>query len=98
MVRNYSLYHDVVFMDATYSTNPYRMPLVIFTGVSHEGKNTVLAFAFLQNETMESYTWLLTQLMKLNKNQYPRVLLTDFDASMAGAIEKVLPESNHLLC
>jgi hypothetical protein len=59
MVRNYLLYHDVVFMDATYSTNPYRMPLVVFSGVNNEGKNTILAFALLTNETMESYSWLL---------------------------------------
>ncbi len=59
MVRNYSLYNDVVFMDATYSTNITSMPLVVFTGVNHEGKNTLLGFALLTNETMDSYEWLL---------------------------------------
>ena len=59
MARNYGLYHDVVFMDATYSTNHKSMALVVFTGVSHEGRNTVLAWALLQNETMDSYIWLL---------------------------------------
>ena len=97
MVRNYALYHDVVFMDATYSTNVHSMPLVVLSGVNNEGKNTVLGFGFLTNETMESYQWLLEQLVYVTKRA-PRVLLTDFDASMAGAIERSLPETTHLLC
>jgi len=59
MVRNYQLYSDVVFMDATYSTNYYRMPLVVFSSVNNEGKNTILAFGLLKNETLDSYIWLL---------------------------------------
>jgi hypothetical protein len=83
-------------MDATYATNPYRMPLVIFSSVNNEGRNTIIAFGLLSNETMESYIWLLKQLKSCGV--IPKVLLTDFDSSMAGAIEQVLPETTHLLC
>ena len=59
MRRNYELYKDTMFMDATYATNPYRMPLVVFSGVNNEGKNCVLGYAIVKRETMETYAWLL---------------------------------------
>jgi len=98
MRRNYELYHDTVFMDATYATNPYRMPLVVFSGVNNEGKNCILGFALVKRETMETYAWLLTHLKSFANDEGPQVLLTDFDPSMAGAIERVLPKTTHLLC
>lgn len=98
MRRNYELYSDVVFMDATYACNDQTMPLVVFSGVSNEGRNVLLGFALLRNETMESYEWLLGTLARLNEGREPRVLLTDFDASMAGAIERTLTKTEHLLC
>jgi len=102
MKRNYELYHDTVFMDATYATNPYRMALVVLSGINNEGKNCILGYALLKRETLESYTWLLTHISRFNHpgepGGGPNVLLTDFDPSMAGAIERVLPRTTHLLC
>jgi hypothetical protein len=97
MARNYNLYHDVVFMDATYSTNPYRMPLVVLTGVNCEGKNTILGFALIRQETAEEYSWVLQQL-KICQKEQPKVILTDFDASICHSIERHLTETEHLLC
>ena len=87
MRRNYELYSDTVFMDATYAVNPYRMPLVVFSGVNNEGKNCILGYALVQRETLENYSWLLQTLVSSNKGKAPGVILTDFDPSMAGAIE-----------
>ena len=55
MHRNYNLYHDVVFMDATYSANTQSMPLIVFTGLNNEGKNVLLGYALVQRETYETY-------------------------------------------
>jgi hypothetical protein len=98
MKRNYDLYHDTVFMDATYACNMHSMPLVVFSGVSNEGRNVIMGFGLVRRETMETYEWLLSTLSKLNETREPAVLLTDFDASMAGAIERSLPKTTHLLC
>lgn len=98
MRRNYELYSDTVFMDATYATNPYRMPLVVFSGVNNEGKNCVMGYALVKRETLETYVWLLQHLLNFNDGNGPKVLLTDFDPSMAGAIERALPKTTHLLC
>lgn len=47
MHRYYQQYSDVVFMDATYKTNKYDLHLTIFSGVSSENKNVILAIAFV---------------------------------------------------
>jgi transposase-like protein len=87
MRRNYALYHDVVFMDATYKTNVHGLALTVFSGVNNEGKNIILGFAFVKRETLETYKWLLNNLLHFNNNDEPGVILTDFDPSMCGAIE-----------
>lgn len=76
-------------MDATYAANTQSMPLVVFTGLNNEGKNVLLGYALVQRETLETYEWLLWTLVSLNGDKEPVVILTDFDASMAGAIESV---------
>jgi transposase-like protein len=87
MRRNYAIYHDVVFMDATYKTNTHGLALTVFSGVNNEGKNVVLGFALVKRETLETYNWLLSNLKNFNIGIEPRVILTDFDPSMCGAIE-----------
>jgi len=98
MHRNYRLYHDVVFMDATYKTNKNNMALTVFSGVNNEGRNVVLGYALVKRETLETYEWLLKTLVHMNGGVEPGVILTDFDPSMSGAIERVLKGSTHLLC
>ena len=55
MARNYAAYHDVVFLDSTYNTNQLGLALAILTGISSEGKNIMLGFAFMARETVENY-------------------------------------------
>lgn len=98
MRRNYELYHDTIFMDATYRTNHLGMALTIWTAVNNEGRNVIVAFALVERETLETYKWLLLKLVEFNNGVAPKILLTDFDASMCGAIERTLPDCVHLLC
>ena len=51
-LRNYELYSDTVFMDATYATNPYRLALVVISGVNNEGKNCIMGYALVKRETL----------------------------------------------
>ena len=98
MRRNYQMYHDVVFMDATYKTNNQQMALTVISGINHEGKNIVLGFALVKKETMETYKWIISNLLRFNDGVEPGAILTDFDASMCGAIEQTFKSSTHLLC
>ena len=54
--KNYSVFGDVVSVDATYSTNQYDMKFVPFTGVNHHLQSVFLGAAFLANEKIESYS------------------------------------------
>lgn len=82
MHRLYEKYHDVVFMDATYKTNKYNMPLTVISSVNNEGKNVVLGFAIVEHETSETYEWLMNKLKEINDGVEPGVIHTDFDPAM----------------
>jgi len=47
MKRNYDLYKDTVFMDATYRTNHQGMALTIMSAVNNEGRNVIVGFALV---------------------------------------------------
>ncbi|CAI2386819.1 unnamed protein product [Moneuplotes crassus] len=98
MHRLYERYSDVIFMDGTYMTNKYKMPLVIFSSINNEGKNVIVGFAIVERETKETYQWLLQSMKVMNEGKEPGVILTDFDAAMCHGIEKVFEKSEHLLC
>ena len=99
MARNYQQYHDVVFLDSTYNTNQLGLALAILSGISSEGKNIFLGFAFMARETTENYQWVLENFMKMNNNLSPRTILTDYDSAMATAIETVFSRNTtHWLC
>ena len=99
MARNYAAYHDVVFLDSTYNTNQLGLALAILTGISSEGKNIFLGFAFMARETVENYQWVLENFLKMNNNLSPTSILTDNDSAMATAIEIVFSRKTHnFLC
>lgn len=70
----------------------------MISGINNEGKNIVLGFALVKRETMETYKWIISNLLRFNDGVEPRVILTDFDASMCGAIEESFNQTTHLLC
>lgn len=74
-------------MDATYNTNKQNLALTILSGVSNQGKNIIMAIAFLSRETAENYSWLLRNLVEMNNGIEPTTIMTDFDSSMCQAIE-----------
>jgi len=52
----------------------------------------------VKRETMDTYKWLISNLLRFNDGVEPGVILTDFDASMCGAIEQTFKNTTHLLC
>ncbi len=59
----------------------------MISGINNEGKNIVLGFGLVKRETMDTYKWVLNNLLRFNDGVEPGVILTDYDASMCGAIE-----------
>lgn len=93
---------DVLFVDCTYKTNKYNMPLCIFNGVSACNKSFYIGFAFLRHEDKDSYYWVLSKVQELfrrvGKEEGPKVILTDKEDALIAGLEQAMPASYHILC
>jgi hypothetical protein len=96
--KNYVHFGDVLSFDSTYSTNQYDMKFAPFTGVNHHMHSIFFGAAFLADEKIESYVWLFETFLRAMGGKYPRLIVTDEDASMRAAIARVLPNTIHRLC
>ncbi|KAJ1394081.1 MULE transposase domain [Sesbania bispinosa] len=95
---DYKVFGDVLAFDATYKTNKYHFPLVVFSGINHHNQTTIFASAVIADETEETYVWLLEQLMVAMKGKAPLSVITDGDLAMKNAIKRVFPNAHHRLC
>ena len=94
-------YHLILFLDCTYKTNKYWMPLLHITGVTGANKSFSLAFCFLAKETQDYYDWALESLLKVftsNKIPLPAVVLTNQEEALISSIQSNFPDLTHMLC
>jgi hypothetical protein len=90
-------YFDVILHDNTSRTNKYNFPLSLFILVDNDGKSRLGAQAFLNDETQESYEWVLQQTLDATGSQ-PRVILTDMDPAMTAACQTIYKDTYHIHC
>ncbi|XP_050259192.1 protein FAR1-RELATED SEQUENCE 5-like [Quercus robur] len=95
---DYACFGDVVAFDTAYKTNVYKKPLVILVGVNHHWQTIVFGFGLLVDETVETYTWVLQNMLVAMNNKTPISVVTDGDKAMSKAIKTVFPKSRHRLC
>jgi hypothetical protein len=93
----WSRYSDVVLHDNTSRTNKYNYPLSLFILVDNEGKSRLGAQAFLNDETQESYEWILQQTLDATGSE-PRVIITDMDPAMDAACKIIYKNAYHVHC
>ncbi|KAL2936351.1 Protein FAR1-RELATED SEQUENCE 6 [Bienertia sinuspersici] len=86
---------DVIFLDNSYLTNKYEIPLVVFVGANHHGQTVLLGCGLLAGETTESYTWLLNIWLKCMSSHPPLTIITDRSQALQNAITEVFPRSLH---
>jgi hypothetical protein len=91
-------YHDVIFFDTTSRTNKYNMVACFFAAIDNCNRTRLVATAFLEDETEESFVWALEMINKATGNLVPRVVFTDSDPAMSNAISLIYPSSAHCLC
>ncbi|XP_050387196.1 protein FAR1-RELATED SEQUENCE 5-like [Argentina anserina] len=97
-LMDYQLYGDVLVIDATYKTNVYGMPLVLFVGTNNHRATVVFACALLCNEKVAAYYWVIEKFLQCMNNLRPKSVVTDGCESMRKALNKHLPEIKHRLC
>ena len=90
---------DVLFIDATYRTNRYNMPLIHFLTITPIGKTVSVAMCFVAAETEPMYLLAVTKFRELVLgNLQIEVIFTDTDVSLKGALTTVFPSVPQLLC
>ncbi|ESR65514.1 hypothetical protein CICLE_v100102261mg, partial [Citrus x clementina] len=95
---DYAVFGDVLAFDATYRTNAYKKPFVVFLGINHHRKSIVFGFALLSDEKEHTYVWLLQTFLAAMEGKQPATVITDGDRAMRNAIIKTFPVSVHRLC
>ncbi|KAH1205885.1 Protein FAR1-RELATED SEQUENCE 6 [Glycine max] len=92
--------HLVFFIDSTYKTNRYRLPLLDFVGVTPTAMTFSAGFAYLEAERVNNIVWALERFrgLFLRHNRLPLVIVTDRDLALMNAVKTVFPESTNLLC
>ncbi|KAL7193515.1 hypothetical protein ACSBR2_025178 [Camellia fascicularis] len=89
----------VLLMDCTYKTNQYRLRLVEIVGVTSTVMTFSVAFAYLQYEKEDNYTWALGILRSvMDENTLPSIIVIDRELALMNAICTVFPGTTNLLC
>ncbi|XP_026441455.1 uncharacterized protein LOC113340536 [Papaver somniferum] len=92
-------FHQILFMDCTYKTNKYNMPILNFVGQTSTKLTFTVAFCFLKDESKESYLWALQKVKLLYQEGYtPTVLIKDKEQALMWAIPGAFPYARHHLC
>ncbi|GBC12716.1 protein FAR1-RELATED SEQUENCE 5-like [Rhizophagus irregularis DAOM 181602=DAOM 197198] len=90
-------YSDVILHNNTSRTNRYNCPLSLFILVDNDGKSRLGAQAFLNDETQESYEWILQQTLNATGIE-PKVIITDMDPAMDVACQTTYKNAYHIHC
>ncbi|XP_040863168.1 uncharacterized protein [Glycine max] len=92
--------HLVFFIDSTYKTNRYKLPLLDIVGVTPTGMTFSAGFAYLKGERVNNLVWALERFrgLFLRNDRLPFVIVTDRDLALMNAMKVVFPECKNLLC
>ncbi|KAH1202702.1 Protein FAR1-RELATED SEQUENCE 5 [Glycine max] len=88
------------FIDSTYKTNRYKLPLLDFVGVTPTAMTFSAGFAYLEAECVNNIVWAWERFrgLFLRHDHLPLVIVTDRDLAPMNAVKTVFPESTNLLC
>lgn len=94
-------YGQFIVADATYKTNEFGRPLLIFTARAGTGAFAIVAVVLIPSESKENLTWAFDQLREVMGSeafQRIEVVMTDGDRSYPSILETLLPNTVHQLC
>jgi hypothetical protein len=78
----------------------YQIPLLEVVGVTSTKLTFSIAFAYLEHEREENFTWALERLQDLfySEKLIPNVIVTDRELALMHVIETVYLNASHMLC
>ena len=81
---------DLTFLDATYKTTKYALPL-FFIAVKTNVDHAIVGSFIVQDETMQSITEVLTIIKQWNSQWKPSYFMTDLCKEEINSIESIFP-------
>lgn len=88
-------FSDVMYIDNTYLSSKYEIPLVTFVGINHHGQAVLLGCGLLGGETSESYIWLFKAWATSASGCCPQTIITDRCKVLQSAVKEVFPRALH---
>ena len=89
----------ILIIDCTYKTSKYRLPLMEIVGVISTELTFSVAFAYLEAEWKDNFSWCFDSLKSLMHGQLmPPAIVTDRDLVFINVIERIFSFSRHFLC
>ena len=76
-------------------SNDCRKPLALFLGMNHHRQTIIFGSAFLYDETVESFKWLLETFKSAMCGKQPKTILTDRSAALKEALSLTWPGTIH---
>lgn len=90
---------EVMLMDSTYNTMMFKLPLLEIVGVTSTNKTFSMAYNFLSSEQGHNFRWVLQRVKQvIDERYYARVIVTDRDLALVGAVRAEFPDAHKLLC
>ncbi|KAM6602303.1 hypothetical protein CsatA_021912 [Cannabis sativa] len=88
-------FSDVIYLDNTYMSSKFEIPLVAFVGINHHGQSVLLGCGLLAGETTESYIWLFKAWLTCTLGHSPQTIITDRCKILSSVIAEVFPRCHH---
>ncbi|XP_021864131.1 protein FAR1-RELATED SEQUENCE 5-like [Spinacia oleracea] len=97
MMEDSGIYEDIVVFYTSYRTKRYNLICSPIVGINNHWKNCMFGCAFIGDEKIESFVWLLQTFKKSMGGKSPISVFIDQDAAMSNAINQVFPDARHRL-
>ncbi|CAN6250136.1 unnamed protein product [Urochloa humidicola] len=97
-IMDYHYFCNVVCLDMIYKEFDCSRPLALFLGMNHHRQMVIFGAAFLYDETVESFKWLLETFKSAMCGKHPKTILTDRSAPLREALAITWPGTIHRFC
>lgn len=94
---DYEHFGDVLVLDTRTTINIHNMICAAFWGLNHWRQRIIFGYAFLVDQGVDSFRWLLQSFLQAMREKKPKTIITEVSEEIAEAVKVVLPESSHCL-
>ncbi|KAL4343002.1 hypothetical protein AHAS_Ahas11G0034800 [Arachis hypogaea] len=98
--RSDDKFHVAIFMLTGFAERSYKVssPCATRVWVDHHMRTVVFNYVILNNESEDSYVWLLRPFLEAMKGKPPKSVMTDGDLVIKSTVGIVFPGAHYRLC